>query len=685
MHKPPVAEQRPFVHREHGRGRSDPYHWMRKRSDPAVVAYIEAENAWTKQRLAPLEDLRSRLFEEMLGRVQETDESAAVPDGPWEYYRRTEQGRPYGIFCRRPRGGGQEQILLDVNVFDADHDYVDVRGVHTSPDHRLLSYGIDTTGREVYEVRVVDLETGEIVDSIPEAAATVTWAADSAAFLWRELDPALRPHRVRLRTLGGGQGEDPLVYEEPDERFRVGTGTTRSREYIVVGSFSSMSTELHLVPAAAPDTPPRCLQPRQRKLRYQVEHRGDELWIVTDDHVGPNGEQTDDAVNNRLVVAPVTATSREAWVEVLPHRAHVELVSVDAFANHLVLTEREEGQLRLRVRDLRTGDDHFVELPEAVCVVSVGENLELDTPWLRLVYGSMTTPVSVFRYHMDTRELVLEKQTPVPGYDRTKYTTTRRWASAADGARIPISIVHRADLDIGPATPLLLHGYGAYGITMEPDFSVTRVSLLDRGVVFATAHVRGGGFLGRPWYEAGKLELKERSFSDFAACARHLHDAGVSSPERTVIMGGSAGGLLMGAVLNRTPEICRGALAAVPFVDIVTTMLDASLPLTAGEWDEWGDPREQVAFETMLSYSPYDNVQARPYPDLLIISGLNDPRVQYWEPTKWLARLRATATGGEFLMKTHMGAGHAGASGRYGFLEDKAFEYAWILDQLRAI
>jgi len=672
MERAPTAPRRQHTHSEHGIVREDPWYWLRDRDDPDVISYIEAENAWTEARLEPLASLRAALYAEMVGRVQETDVSAPVPNGPWEYYCRTYEGKAYPVYCRRPRGGGDEQVILDVNRIALDHEFVDVLDVDVSPDHSLVAYTLDTTGRETYEIIVLDLSTGAELERFHAGGGSVTWTADSAHVLWNERDDALRPYRIRLHRIGA-TGDDPILLEEPDPRFTVSAHRTRSDRWIVITAYNVNATEIYVVPADDPTARPRSLQPREEKHRYGVVDHGDDLYILSD-HGG--------ALNRRLLRAPHTATSSDEWVEVLAHRPGVELVSVSAFAEHLVLTEREDGQRRLVVWQLATDERHTIVFPEDVCVVDLGDNREVDVTSVRVSFVSMTTPHTTYDYDLNGRVLTLVKQTPTPTYDPATYRSERRWATAEDGARIPCSLMMRRDTVLSPQTPVFLYGYGAYGITLEPRFYQYYVSMVDRGAVVVLCHPRGGGFLGRPWYEAGKLAHKDNTFSDFATCARSLHADGLSSPDRTVIAGGSAGGLTVGAVINRFPEICTAAIASVPFVDVVTTMLDESLPLTAGEWDEWGDPREETAFRRMLSYSPYDNVEARPYPDLLVISGLNDPRVQYWEPTKWVAKLRAIATEGDVLLFTHMGAGHAGSSGRYGFYEDRARQFAWALDRL---
>lgn len=673
MDRPPVALKRPHVHREHGVEREDPWYWLKDRDDPEVIAHLERENAWTEERLAHLAPLRRLLYDEMLSRIQESDESWPVPDGPWEYTSRTEAGLPYRVYCRRPRGGGPEQVILDVNALAEGHAYFSLASLDPSPDHRVLAYQVDTTGQELLALRFRDLTTGrDLPDVVTPTGPGVAWANDGRTVLWCEMDATQRSFRVRRHTLGD-PGEDPVVYEEREDRFRVVPWRSRSGDALFVMAANASTVEVHVVDPLDPRSAV-CLEARTRGHKYKVAAARGRLFVASN---------RDGAVDYALYEAPLSARSAAEWRLRIPHRPGVEIVDVDGFESHLVVTERDHGQLELRVIDLRDGRDRRVPLPERPSVVHVGDNPEAGSPWVRFVYTSLTTPETVFRVHLDTLEVERLKEVPVPGYDRTRYRTERLEAVAPDGERVPISVVARADLDLrrGPH-PVVLYGYGAYGISMDPEFSPMRTSLLDRGVVFAIAHVRGGGFLGRRWYEAGKFKQKRTTFSDFVACARHLVAIGATSPDRLIAYGGSAGGLLVGAVLNEAPELFRGAVAAVPFVDIVTTMLDESLPLTAGEWEEWGDPREQDFFAYMLSYSPYDNVRPVRYPDVLAIGGLTDPRVQFWEPTKWIAKLRDTATGGEFLLKMHMGAGHGGRSGRYAALEDKAFEYAWMLDRL---
>ena len=686
MTSAPRPAQRLHVHREHGVERPDPYFWLRERGSPEVLAHLQAENAWTEQRTAHLGQLEEALYQEMVGRIQEDDESAPVPHGPWEYFQRTFAGKSYPAYCRRRRDDpdGDVHTLLDVNELDEGHEFTDVRMVEISPDHRWLAYAIDHDGDEIYTIRFLDLQTGERLDDhVPAAAGALAWAADSRTVYWLELDDAHRTYRLHRKVVGE-LGSDELLFEENDERFSIWVETDRACATVVLHVASNVTTEVYLLDARNPDAALQIVEPRQPEIRYDVEVQGDTVWVATNAVVGTDGQRRPDAPNLRLMRTTLDELGFEHWQEVLPHREDVQIVSFDAFAAHLVLQERTAGQLQIRVTNPSTGADTVLEMPEAVSTVSLAHNPEYDAEWLRFTYTSMTTPMSVYRVHLDDLHRELVKQMPVPGYDPSRYRTERRVAVAPDGTEVPMSVVMRKEVTPTADTPLFLYGYGSYGITNNPRFSLTRVSLLDRGVVFAIAHVRGSSFFGRPWYEHGKLGYKQNTFSDFAACLQALHAQGISRPGCTSIFGGSAGGLLVGAVVNQAPQLVKAAVAAVPFVDVVTTMFDASLPLTAREWDEWGDPREREAFDRMLAYSPYDNVKGQDYPNLLVTAGLNDSRVQYWEPAKWVAKLRDHATAGDILLRTNMGAGHSGPSGRYDSVRDVAKDYAWVLDQLCA-
>jgi oligopeptidase B len=699
--KPPIAPERPHLHDEHGVVREDPWYWMRDRGDHAVRDHLEAENAYTEACTAHLAPLRETLLAEFRARMQEDDVSVPARDGPWEYYRRVERGRPYPIHCRRPSAGGHEQVMLDVNLLAEGRDFASVDGLDWSPDHRTLAYATEFAGDERYTVRFrrLDLpaeeegapsDTLELDDAIANTSGNVAWIDNET--LWVvTLDESLRPYQVWRHRVGHPE-EDHLVYQETDERFRVGVGRSRSGRFLVLYLSSFETTEIRLleVPVGGAvggieEREARPLLPRVRGARIQVAHAGDVLHVIT--NVGPDGVPGS-ASNGRLLELPLGEDG--SWgepVERIAHQPSVQLVGIQGFETFSALTVRDHGQLRIRIVPLVSSGEEIrdLQLLEVPSAVAVGENHEWSTRTLRVGYGSMTTPQTTLAFDLDRPDEppVRLKEVPVPGYDRSRYRTARLEAVAEDGTRIPLSVVHHVDVDplAGPH-PTVLSGYGAYGIPLDPSFQSARVSLLDRGVVFVTAHVRGGGDLGRPWYEAGKLAYKARSFTDFVAAARHLVEAGITAPDRLIATGGSAGGLLVGASMNLAPELFRAVAAHVPFVDVLTTMLDASLPLTAGEWDEWGDPRERQWFDLIRSYSPIDNVSPVKYPDLLATGAWSDQRVQYWEPAKWVAKLRKVATGGRFLLRTELAAGHQGPSGRYAPLALQAFTHAWMLDEL---
>jgi oligopeptidase B len=706
---PPVAERRPHTTERHGVTVEDPYFWLRDRDDGAVTTYLEAENAYTDVHLAPLAGRIETLFEEIKGRIQETDASAPVlrisrphdgsaADG-WLYYRRTVEGQQYGIHCRRPAPSGvtdprdlplelrrpvdpeappaDEQILLDENVEAAEYEYFRLGGFAISPDHRLVAELVDTTGNEVFRIRIRDLTTGELLrdEEVPRAAYGLAWFEDSATFLYTVPDDAWRPHEVRRHRVGTDASEDEIVVREDDERFWLGVGRTRSNRFLAIQAGSKVTSEWHLLEAADPAATPKLIAAREPGVEYDVDHRGEELLIVTN---------ADGAEDFKLVTAPVDAPERANWTDLVPHRPGIRLEGADAFDSHLVLHERTEARTQLRVVDPATGQGDVLDMEEEVYAAGTGANPAFGTRVLRFVYTSMTTPTQELDLDLDTGERTLLKQQPIRGgYDRERYVSWREWATADDGTRVPISLVRRADTPLDGTAPCLLYGYGSYEISIDPGFSATRLSLLDRGVVFAIAHVRGGGEMGRRWYEDGKFLAKPNTFSDFVACADHLVAQGVTARDRLAIRGGSAGGLLVGAVLNLRPDVGAAAVAEVPFVDVVNTMSDPTIPLTVIEYDEWGDPNDPTFHEVMRSYSPYDNVLAAEYPAMYVTAGLNDPRVQYWEPAKWVAKLRTTATGGgPILLRTEMGAGHAGRSGRYDAWRDEARVLAFVLDRI---
>jgi oligopeptidase B len=673
--EPPAATRVPRTEELHGDRRVDEYFWLRNREDPEVIAYLEAENRYTEAVMSATEPLQERLFAEMRGRIKETDLSVPERLDGWLYYSRTREGAQYPIYCRRPVDGeAAEEILLDVNPLAEGHAYFRLGALEVSPDHRLLAYAADTSGAEAFTVYVKELATGALLpETLTNASPCLAWANDSRTLFYVVLDEARRPCRLFRHALGTNPAEDALVHFEPDEAFFLDVQHTRSREYLILELASHATSEVWFASADRPGEPFRVIEPRRYGIEYTVDHHGSRFYITTND----------DAPNFRLVSAPVESPSREHWTAVLPYRPAVKLDSTDAFRDHLVVWEREAGLRQVRIIEFAGGGEHLVSFPEPVYTVRQHENPEFDTALLRFSYTSMVTPNSVVDYDMGARSWTVRKQTEVlGGYDAARYRTERLFAPAPDGTPVPVSLVYQLPLERpGGPRPLLLNGYGAYGISSDPSFSSNSLSLLDRGFVVAIAHVRGGEEMGRPWYDGGKLLNKPNSFTDFIAAAEHLVAEGYTSPERLAINGGSAGGLLMGAVTNMRPDLFRAVVAEVPFVDVVNTMLDASLPLTVIEYDEWGNPNHPEYYACIRAYSPYDNVREQPYPHLLVTAGLNDPRVAYWEPAKWTARLRARKTDdNRLLLKTNMGAGHGGASGRWDYLREVAFKYAFLLD-----
>ncbi len=697
--EPPRAPRRPTTLRHLDDERVDEWFWMRDRDDPAVRRYLEDENAFTDAGLAHTFARRDVVFEEIKRRIRETDVSAPIRRGSWEYYVRTVEGRDYAIHCRRPAGEttppdpdsapgttSGEQIVLDENELAEGNEYFVLRTLSLSPGQRSLAFGVDVTGAERATLRVRDLEVGSDLDDVIENTYYgLAWANDDQTLFYVRPDEAVRPYQIWRHRLGTNTDDDVLVFQEDDERFYVSLGRARSGGVVVISAASKLTSEVHLVAAGDPTAPPRCVAPREQGVEYHIEHHAnaagdDRLYILTN---------ADGSENFKLMVAPASSTSRADWVEVVPHRPEVRLADVDAFANHLVVSERADGLERLRVLRLGDGADpeeHLVAMPDEVYSAWLGANPEFDTTVVRYGYTSLVVPRSDIDYDLDARTATTVKVQPVEGYDADEFETHRLWATAPDGIRVPISVVHRNGLALDGSAPLLLYGYGSYEVSIDPVFSSTRVSLLERGVAYAIAHVRGGGELGRPWYEDGKLGRKRNTFTDFIACAEHLVEQGYTSPARLVARGGSAGGLLMGAVTNLRPDLFHAIVAEVPFVDCLTTMLDESLPLTITEWEEWGDPvHDRAIYDYIKSYAPYDNVTDQAYPALFVTAGLNDPRVQYWEPAKWVAKMRATVTqpdAGVLFLKTELGAGHHGPSGRYESWREEAQVLAFALDEM---
>jgi len=668
---PPIAKIVPKEITLHGDTRIDNYAWLRDRTDPDAIAYLEAENRYTEEVMAPLKPLRETLYQEILGRIQETDLSVPVKRDDYFYYSRTEEGKAYGIFCRK-RGSldAPEEIMLDANALAAGEKYFRLGNFSVSPDHRLLAYSTDVEGDEAHTIFVKDLATGELLpDRITNTYYSLEWANDNRTFFYTVLDAARRPYRVLRHQLGAAS--DELVYEETDARFTLGVGKTRSRRFLVLHLGSALTSEVRFMEADQPLSEFRVMLPRQHDVEYDASHHGDFFYIRTNEG----------AKNFRLMRTPVANPSRDSWEELIPARPGVTIEGIDSFADYLIVYERERGLEKICIRDGDGAFSHYIDFPEPVYTVGASGNPEYRTKKLRFVYTSLVTPASVFDYDLETRERELKKQYEVKGgYDASKYRSERIFAKASDGLEVPISLVYRQDFQKNGRRPMLLYAYGSYGHSIDPGFSSDRLSLLDRGFAFAIAHPRGGAELGEEWHDQGKLLSKKNTFTDFIACAEHLIANCYTSTRSLAIMGGSAGGLLVGAVLNMRPELFCAAVAKVPYVDNLNTGLDPTLPLTISEYEEWGNPEQKESYDYIKSYSPYENVAAREYPALLVTAGLNDPRVSYWEPAKWVARMRATKKDKNvLLLKTDMGSGHFGPSGRYEHIKEVAFDDAFLL------
>jgi oligopeptidase B len=682
-----VAKRVPSERVHHGDTVNDEYAWLANRDDPDTIAYLEAENAHTAAATAHLDALRETVFTEIRTRTQETDLTVPERKGGYWYYVRFVEGRQYPIFCRRavavgevdppsnPDGGPLpgEEILLDGNELAGDSPFFALGAFDVSPDGNWLAYSTDFAGDERFTLRTKNLRTGELLaDEIPNTHYGTAWSADASALFYLTPDEAWRANRVWRHVRGTSADADEVVFEEPDERFSVGVSLTRSEKFVVIDVHSKVTSEVHLIPADTPLSAPRVVAPRRQGVEYSVEHHGHRLLILHNDGA------------EDFALAYTSADTPGGWTNLIEHEPGTRLLSVDAFNRHLVVSLRREGLTGLRVLPLDGGAPYDIAFPEPLYAVGPDANPEYDTTSFRLHYASFVTPDSIYDCDLDTGALKLRKRKPVlGGYDPADYEQYREWAGAEDGTRVPISIVARRGTPRDGTAPCLLYGYGSYEHSLDPWFSIPRLSLVDRGVVYAVAHVRGGGEMGRRWYEHGKMLAKKNTFSDFVACAQHLAKSGWTSSDRLVARGGSAGGLLMGAVANSAPEAFAGIVAQVPFVDALSTILDPSLPLTITEWEEWGDPlHDPTVYDYMKSYTPYENVADRPYPAILAMAGLNDTRVLYHEPAKWVARMRAVAPDARVLLKTEMGAGHGGPSGRYDAWREEAFMLAWTLDLL---
>ncbi len=671
----PAAKKVPHMQKLHGDELVDPYFWMRERDNPEVKAYLEKENAFAEAFMKPTEGFQKALYDEMLARIKETDLSVPYREHGWYYYARTEKGKQYPIYCRR-KGSPEapEEIYLDVNELAKGERFMNVWARTVSDDGRWLAYSTDNTGFRDYTLWIKDLTTGQRLPDKVERVGSVAWTPDNKTLFYTTTDPAKRPHRIYRHTVGTDPSTDALLYEEKDERFRVAAFRSRSGAYVFFPVQSHTTSEWRYVPASTPAAELRVVAPREQEHEYSVDHRGDLFYILTNDR----------GRNNRLVSAPAADPKRANWKEVVAHRDDVMLEDFDLFANWTVLSERQDALPRIRVADAAVANGYRIEFPEAIYYAAVQNNKEFDTPTLRIEYESFTTPPSVYDFDMKTKERRLLKQQEVlGGYDPARYASERRYATAADGTKVPISLVYRKGFVADGRAPLLLTAYGSYGASSDAGFDSTLVSLLDRGVVYAVAHIRGGGDLGKAWHDQGKMLKKKNTFTDFIACAETLVADRYTSADRLVIEGGSAGGLLMGAVVNMRPELFHAVVARVPFVDVINSMLDESLPLTVGEFEEWGNPKIREQYEYMKSYSPYDNLEAKAYPAMLVKTSFDDSQVMYWEPAKYVAKLRTLKTDSNpLIFKINMSGGHGGSSGRYDKLKEIAFDYAFVLTQM---
>jgi oligopeptidase B len=673
---PPVAKKIPRTTTVHGTMLSDDYFWMRDKKNPEVISYLEAENAYTEAMTKSTSALQEKLYKEMLSRIKETDQNVPYRLDGYLYYTRTEAGKQYATFARR-KGSmtAPEEVLLDLNEMVKGHPFMSVGDFEVSDDTSLLAYSTDSTGYREYTLNVKDLRTGAVT-KIAERVSSVAWANDNKTLFYVVDHPVNKnPYRLYRHTLGR-VGDDDIIYEEKDEMFGIGVGRSRSRGYIFLTSGSHTTSEVRYIAADKPGAEWRLILPREAGHEYYADHHGDQFYIRTNE----GGSR-----NFKLVTAPASDPRRENWKEIMPHRAGVYVGGVEMFKDFYVISERGNATPRLRIFDYKSGKATDIAVPEPVYSISLGANPEYDTAKVRYNYQSFITPSSVYDYDLKSGKSELLKQQPVlGGYDPKLYNSERVYATASDGTKVPISLVYKKDIKLDGSRPMLLGAYGSYGIPSNVTFSSNRLSLLDRGVVFATAHIRGGGDLGKEWHDAGKMMTKKNTFTDFIAAAEYLVNQKYTSRERLVITGGSAGGLLMGAVVNMRPDLFKAVVAYVPFVDVINTELDDTLPLTAGEWEEWGNPvKSKENFQYMLSYSPYDNVAAKEYPAMLVKTSLNDSQVLFHEPTKWVAKMRSMKTDKHpLLLKVNMGAGHGGASGRYDALHETAFDYAFMLTQM---
>lgn len=673
----PIATKKPHQLEKHGDIRIDDYYWMNERENPEVIAYLEAENDYYQKSTAHTQKFQEDLFEEMKARIKEDDSSVPYLYNGYYYITRFEKNKDYPIYTRKKGSlGADEEILFDCNEMAKGNAYFNLRGINISDDNKWAAFAIDTVSRREYVIQIKDLVSGEILpDKIEKTTGTSTWAADNKTLFYSRQDTeTLRPEKIYRHIKGTDAQSDQMIYHEKDETFRTFVYRSKSKKYIIIGSGSTMTNEYQILKSDNPEGDFKIFQTRERGLEYSISHFGDSFYMVTN---------KDGATNFKLMKTHEEQTSKENWQEVIPHRKDVLLEGIDIFKNFLVISERSNGLTQINIHPWNAPENsYYLPFPNETYTAFTTTNVDFDTNQLRFAFQSMATPASVMEINMDTKtQIVLKEQEVLGDFNKDNYEEVRLWATAQDGTKIPISVVYRKGIEKNGKNPLLLYAYGSYGASMDPYFSSTRLSLLDRGFVYAIAHIRGGEELGRKWYENGKLLKKKNTFTDFIDCSRFLIEEKYTSPEHLYAEGGSAGGLLMGAVINIAPELYNGVIAQVPFVDVVTTMLDDSIPLTTGEYDEWGNPNEKTYYDYIKSYSPYDNVMPQDYPNLYISTGFHDSQVQYWEPAKWIAKIRALRTNNnQLFLDTNMDAGHGGASGRFESLKELAKEFAFLFD-----
>lgn len=672
--QPPVCKKIPKELTIHGDTRIDNYFWLNDRENPQVIDYLNAENAYSDSILAHTNDFQTKLFEEIKARIKQNDESVPYKRNGYFYYSRYEEGKEYEIFCRKQDSlENEEQIMLDENVLAEGHAYHSVGGINVSPNNKMIAYGIDTVSRRIYTINFKNLETGEILkDKIEGTVGSVAWANDNKTVFYTKKDlETLRSFQVWKHTLGSKK--DELIFEEEDETFDCYAYRSKSGNYVIINTSATLTSEYRILSADEPNGEFKMFQARERELEYSIANFEDKFYVLTN---------LDGAKNFKLMVTDVNATEKENWKEVIAHRDDVLLEDFEIFRNHLAIDERKDGLSQIRMINNETGDEHYLDFGEETYTAYLSTNLDFETEVLRYGYTSLTKPSSVYDYNMNTKERELLKQQEVlGGFNSDDYHAERHYATVKDGTKVPISLVYKKGLKKDGNNPVLLYGYGSYGATMDAYFSSSRLSLLNRGFVFAIAHIRGGEEMGRHWYDDGKMLNKKNTFTDFISCGEYLITENFTKQNKLFAMGGSAGGLLMGAIINMRPDLWAGVVAQVPFVDVISTMLDETIPLTTGEYDEWGNPNEKEYYDYIKTYSPYDNVEAKDYPNMLVTTGLHDSQVQYWEPAKWVAKLRELKTDNNMLLlKTNMEAGHGGASGRFEAYKETALEYAFLLN-----